>query len=98
MMQNIKFPKTAIAAIVVVMGIATVQTMSMLSIQSAAAQAFPQGQCFKLLEDFGFPREQAKELCKEFFVLNQGQCIQFLRELGFEEEFVKDFCKEIEFR
>jgi hypothetical protein len=94
-MQKNKSTKTAIAAIVVVMGLATLQTMSMLSVQSAAAQPpFNQGQCKKVLQEFGFTKEEAHEICTdEFVILNQGQCIQFARdhpEFGITEELCKD--------
>ncbi len=49
-MQNIKFAKTALAAIVAVTGLATFQMMSMLPVPSAAAQPGPpfnQGQYMK---------------------------------------------------
>lgn len=91
--QNIQFAKFAVAAIVVVTGLATIQ---MMSIQSAAAQQGPpfnQGQCQKELQQDGFTKQEAHDLCQEA-VLNQGQCIQFVREfpeLGFTEEDCKEF-------
>jgi hypothetical protein len=93
-MQTVKFPKTAIAAIaVVLMGVATVQTMSMMSVQSAAAQpTINQGQCIKVLqEELGFTKEDAKQTCKEA-VLNQGQCFQLARETG---QITEEECREL---
>jgi hypothetical protein len=90
-MQNINFAKTAIVPIVVVIAVATFQMMSMLSVQSAAAQAIPQGQCVKLLQELeGLTREQAREECKEL-ALNQGECIKLAREEGFPEILCKFF-------
>jgi hypothetical protein len=53
-MQGKKFLKTAITAIVVVTGLATFQTMSMTSVQSAAAEPTDNlGQCVKTREEQG---------------------------------------------
>jgi hypothetical protein len=90
MNQKNKLPTTLIAALAVVMGIATMQTMSMLSVQSAAAQAIPQGQCVKFLQEFGFTKEEAQKECRQL-TLNQGECIKQAREEGFPEIFCKFF-------
>lgn len=81
-------PKTAVAAIVViVMGVAALQTISMLSVQSAAAQRGPpgnQGQCSKGFRELGLTKEQADLRCRPS-IDNQGECIK----AGFDEEFCK---------
>ena len=79
-MHESKFPKIAIATtlIVAVMGIATVQMMSILSIQPAEGQTASQGQCMK--DETGGTKERTKQICKEVIIDNQGECVQAVRE------------------
>jgi hypothetical protein len=72
-MQNIKFAKTTIAAVVVVTALATLQ---MMSAQSAAAQpTFNQGQCVKQFQDPSESKKETREACKEAKpAYNPGQC------------------------
>ena len=81
------------------MGLSTLQTMSMLSFQSAAAQQGPpfnQGQRRKLAqEQLGLTKVEAQDLCTaEFTILNQGECIQFARDHP-QSSLTEELCKEV---
>ncbi|HEU4444476.1 MAG TPA: hypothetical protein VFR94_07380 [Nitrososphaeraceae archaeon] len=97
-MQKIKFPKTIIAAIVAVIGIASVQMISTLSIQSAVATHLNFGQCKQLQQEvFGNTKQEAHENCNLFGrLLSQGECIKFARENPeFSDIINKEVCKEL---
>jgi uncharacterized protein YcfJ len=81
---------TYAAILLAVMGIATVQMMSILSIQSAEAQTANQGQCIK--DEIGGTIERTKQICKEVIIDNQGECMQAVREgtVGLPEEYCKE--------
>ena len=93
-----RFPKTAIApAALIVLGIATLQTTSTVSVQSAAAEPppFNQGQCQKfLIENGELTQEEAHDICTEL-PLNQGRCIQFARENPDHPFVTEEFCKQV---
>jgi hypothetical protein len=88
--QKTKFPKTPIAAVVVVIGIATLQTISMLSVHSAAAQpSNNQGRCLKA-NDF-LSQEEAHDLCTRG-IFKQGECLKQVKEQ--QTILTKEECKE----
>jgi hypothetical protein len=89
--QKTKFPKTAIAAVVVVvMGIATLQMISMLSVHSAVAEPTNnQGRCLKA-NDFQ-THEEAHDLCTKAN-FKQGECLKQVKEQ--QTILTKEQCKE----